>query len=113
MRRSVLLLLAALATAVLLASGAALAATATGAPDGHAQGRGAALDGALKALVARHGGPSGAIAIVQRGNHREVHAFGVRNIETGQPMRPGDRPRIASTAKAFSRAVALSLVSKG
>jgi D-alanyl-D-alanine carboxypeptidase len=113
MRRSVLLLLAALATAVLLASGAALAATATGAPDGHAQGRGAALDGALKALVARHGGPSGAIAIVQRGNHREVHAFGVRNIETGQPMRPGDRTRIASTAKAFSGAVALSLVSKG
>jgi D-alanyl-D-alanine carboxypeptidase len=113
MGRSVLPLLAALATAVLLASGAALAATPDAAPDGHAKGPGAALDGALRALVARHGGPSGAIAIVQRGNHREVHAFGVRNIETGQPMRPGDRTRIASTAKAFSGAVALSLVSKG
>ena len=114
MRRSVLLL-AALAIAVLLASGAALAVTPTDTPDSGAQGKGpgAALDGALKALVARHGGPPGAIAIVQRGKHREVHAFGVRNIETGQPMRPGDRTRIASTAKAFSGAVALSLVSKG
>jgi D-alanyl-D-alanine carboxypeptidase len=110
MRRSVLLL-AALATAVLLASGAALAATSTVVPDG--QGRGAALDGALRSLVARHGGPPGVIAIVQRGSHREVHSFGVRNIETGQPMRPGDRMRVASAAKAFSGAVALSLVSKG
>jgi hypothetical protein len=55
MRRSVLLL-AALATAVLLASGVALAVT----PNGQAQGPGAALDGALRSLVARHGGPPGA-----------------------------------------------------
>ena len=107
MRRSVLLL-AALATAVLLASGVALAVT----PNGQAQGPGAALDGALRSLVARHGGPPGVIAIVQRGQHREVHTFGVRNIKSGQPMRPGDRTRIASAAKAFSGAVALSLVSK-
>jgi D-alanyl-D-alanine carboxypeptidase len=111
MRRSVLLL-AALATAVLLASGAALAVTPTGPPNGHAKGPGAALDGALRSLVARHGGPPGVIAIVQRGKHREVHTFGVRNLKSGQPMRPGDRMRIASTAKAFSGAVALSLVSK-
>src|SRR5215211_8101259 len=107
MRRSVLLL-AALATAVLLASGVALAVT----PNGQAEGPGVALDGALRSLVARRGGPPGAIAIVQRGQHREVHAFGVRNIKSGQPMRPGDRTRIASAAKAFSGAVALSLVSK-
>ena len=112
MRRSVLLL-SALATAVLLASGAALAATPNATPNGHAQeGPGAALDGALRSLVARRGGPPGAIAIVQRGKHREVHAFGVRDLKSGQPMRPGDRTRIASTAKAFSGAVALSLVSK-
>jgi D-alanyl-D-alanine carboxypeptidase len=108
MRRSVLLL-AAVATAVLLASGAALAVT----PNGHSKGRGAALDGALRSLVARHGGPPGVIAIVQRGQHREVHSFGVRNIKSGQPMRANDRMRIASAAKAFSGAVALSLVSKG
>ena len=114
MRRSVLLL-AALATAVLLASGAALAVTPTGTPDSGAQGKGpgAALDGALRSLVARHGGPPGVIAIVQRAQHREVHSFGVGNIETGRPMRPGDHIRIASAAKAFSGGVALSLVSKG
>ncbi len=112
MRRSVLLLVA-LATAVLLASGAALAVTPPSTPNGPAKGRGAALDGALRSLVARHGGPPGVIAIVQRGQHREVHAFGVRNIKSGKPMRPGDRTRIASAAKAFSGAVALSLVSKG
>jgi D-alanyl-D-alanine carboxypeptidase len=114
MRRSVLLL-AAVATAVLLASGMALAVTPTGTPHSGAQGKGpgAALDGALRSLVARHGGPPGVIAIVQRGQHREVHAFGVRNIETGRPMRPNDRTRVASAAKAFSGGVALSLVSKG
>src|SRR5215218_7585412 len=108
MRRSVLLL-AALATAVLLASGVALAVT----PNGQAQGPGAALDGALRSLVARHGGPPGVIAIVQRGRHKEVHTFGVGNIESGRPMRPGEHMRIASAAKAFSGGVALSLVSKG
>jgi D-alanyl-D-alanine carboxypeptidase len=114
MRRSVLLLTV-VATAVLLASGMALAVTPTGTPHSGAQGKGpgAALDGALRSLVARHGGPPGVIAIVQRGQHREVHAFGVRNIETGQPMRPNDRTRVASAAKAFSGGVALSLVSKG
>nr|MBA2712329.1 beta-lactamase family protein [Rubrobacteraceae bacterium] len=112
MRRSVLLLVA-VAAAVFLASGAALAVTPTSTPNGHAKGRGAALDGALRSLVARHGGPPGVIAIVQRGQHREVHAFGVRNIKSGLPMRANDRMRIASAAKAFSGAVALSLVSKG
>jgi hypothetical protein len=45
-----------------------------------AKGADAALDRALKRLVAMEGGPPGAIAIVQRGNHREIHSFGVRNI---------------------------------
>jgi D-alanyl-D-alanine carboxypeptidase len=112
MRRSVLLL-AAVATAVLLASGAALAVTPSSTPNGHAKGPGAALDGALRSLVARHGGPPGVIAIVQRGQHREVHAFGVRNIKSGLPMHADNRMRIASAAKAFSGAVALSLVNKG
>jgi D-alanyl-D-alanine carboxypeptidase len=113
MRRSVLLLVA-VATTVLLASGVALAVTPTGAPVGGAQeGRDAALDGALRSLVARHGSPPGVIAIVQRGSHREVHTFGVRNIKRGLPMRANDRMRLASTSKAFNGAVALSLVSDG
>ena len=59
------------------------------------------------------GGPPGVIAVVQRGQQRKVHTFGVRNIKSGLPMRIDDRMRIASISKAFSGAVALSLVSKG
>jgi D-alanyl-D-alanine carboxypeptidase len=73
----------------------------------------AALDRALEDLVAMEGGPPGVIAVVQRGQHRKVHTFGVRNIKSGLPIRVDDRMRIASVAKAFSGAVALSLVSKG
>jgi D-alanyl-D-alanine carboxypeptidase len=78
-----------------------------------AKGADAALDRALKELVAMEGGPPGVIAVVQRGKHREVHTFGVRNIKSGLPIRVDDRMRIASVAKAFSGAVALSLVSEG
>jgi D-alanyl-D-alanine carboxypeptidase len=78
-----------------------------------AKGADAALDRALKELVAMEGGPPGVIAVVQRGQHREVHTFGVRNIKSGLPIRVDDRMRIASVAKAFSGAVALSLVSEG
>jgi D-alanyl-D-alanine carboxypeptidase len=79
----------------------------------NAKGADAALDRALKELVAMEGGPPGVIAVVQRGKHRKVHTFGVRNIKSGLPIRVDDRMRIASVAKAFSGAVALSLVSKG
>src|SRR5215203_4844028 len=78
-----------------------------------AKGADAALDRALKELVAMEDGPPGVIAVVQRGQHRKVHTFGVRNIKSGLPIRVDDRMRIASVAKAFSGAVALSLVSKG
>src|SRR5215213_4850839 len=78
-----------------------------------AKGADAALDRTLRDLVAMEDGPPGVIAVVQRGKHREVHTFGVRNIKSGLPIRVDDRMRIASVAKAFSGAVALSLVSKG
>lgn len=118
--RKTILLFASLITAVLLASGVALAVTPSGIVAGNVKvhttsdkAADGALDGALKGLVARHGGPPGVIAVVQRGKSREVHTFGVANIKTGRPMGVNDRIRIASTAKAFSGAVALSLVSKG
>ena len=78
-----------------------------------AQEADAKLDRALKKLVAMRGGPPGVIAVVQRGSHREVHTFGVANVRTERPMKINDRMRIASAAKAFSGAVALSLVSEG
>jgi D-alanyl-D-alanine carboxypeptidase len=73
----------------------------------------AALDRALRELVAMPGGPPSATAIVQRESSLRVHAFGVAAI--GEPGRPrkSDHMRIASVAKAFSGAVALSLVHDG
>lgn len=59
------------------------------------------------------GGPPGVIAVVQRGKHREIHTSGVANLKNERRMKASDRMRIASTAKAFSGAVTLSLVSKG
>jgi hypothetical protein len=42
----------------------------------YAEDADAALDRALKELVAMDGGPPGVIAVVQRGQSREVHSFG-------------------------------------
>ena len=113
--RKTALLFASIALAVVLGGGAALAATAgaRAGDTGNAEARDAVLDASLEELVARRGGPPGAIAVVQRGKHREVHAFGVRNLKGDLPMRADVRMRMASTSKAFNGAVALSLVSDG
>jgi D-alanyl-D-alanine carboxypeptidase len=63
--------------------------------------------------VAIKGGPPGVIAVIQRGKHRKVHTAGVADLSKGRPIGLNNRMRIASTSKAFSGAVALSLVSKG
>ncbi|HEX5848744.1 MAG TPA: serine hydrolase domain-containing protein [Rubrobacter sp.] len=111
--RKTSLLLASIAFAVMLAGGAALAASSEAGNPGNAEARDAVLDASMKALVERRGGPPGAIAVVQRGNDREVHAFGVSNLKRDLPMRADARMRQASTSKAFNGAVALSLVDKG
>ncbi len=92
--RKIVLLLASMAAALVVAAGAALAVTPVGTTADTdqvalkgADGRDAALDGALKELVAMRGGPPGVIAVVQRGDEREVHAFGVRNVKGGLPRR--------------------------
>ncbi len=120
MRNKVVLLLASVAVAMAVAGGAALAVTPIATTAGTDQGAlggakdpDAKLDRALKKLVAKRGGPPGVIAVVQRGEQRQVHTFGVANLKSERPMKADDRMRIASTAKAFSGAVALSLVSKG
>ena len=109
------MLLASVSLAALVACGMALAVTPTGETAGNAKAGApdAALDRALKKLVAMDGGPPGVIAVVQRGERREVHTFGVASLRSERPMRVDDRMRIASAAKAFSGAAALSLVSKG
>jgi D-alanyl-D-alanine carboxypeptidase len=107
---------ATLALAIMAVASVLAAATAMAAVDDAQRtsaGRDAALDRALEDLVSMPGGPPGAIAVVQRGGMRKVHTAGVANLKTGRPIHVNDHMRIASAAKAFSGAVALSLVSKG
>src|SRR5206468_2581759 len=98
--------LTAMAAAVVMASGLALAVGSvdTSAGDFAAGTADTALDRALKKLIAMPGGPPGVIAIVQRGTIRKVHRFGVADLSNDQPMRVNDHMRIASVAKAFSGA---------
>jgi D-alanyl-D-alanine carboxypeptidase len=73
----------------------------------------AALERSLKRLTKLEGGPPGAIAIIQRGSRRTVFKAGFGNLMPTERPHPFDHMRIASVAKAFSGAVALSLVSEG
>jgi D-alanyl-D-alanine carboxypeptidase len=67
----------------------------------------------VQALVRMPDGPPGVLALVQRGGRRSVYTAGARDIHTGRAVKPSDYMRLASTAKAFSGAVALALVSRG
>ncbi|MGH9024734.1 MAG: serine hydrolase domain-containing protein [Acidimicrobiia bacterium] len=71
------------------------------------------LDAALEALVEAEGGPPGVIVVVDQDDDVEVHAAGVAEVGESAPIDADDTVRIASTAKAFSGAAALSLVSTG
>lgn len=51
--------------------------------------------------------------LVQRDSKLSMFRAGVANARTAAPMRPGKHMRIASTAKAYSGGVALSLVADG
>jgi len=71
------------------------------------------LQRAMDALVDLPNGPPGMVVVVHRGDHRRVLTAGVGDVETGREIRPNDHMRIASVAKAFSGAVALTLVDRG
>src|SRR5436309_2076744 len=98
--------------AVLALSAAALGAADAGAA-GQVSHRNQALDDALTRLVHIRGGPPGAAAIVQRGRRLAFHAAGLRNVPSHRHWHRGNHMRIASVSKAFSGAVALSLVDRG
>ncbi|WP_282696611.1 serine hydrolase domain-containing protein [Streptomyces sp. CC208A] len=68
---------------------------------------------ALAGLVAAPGGPPGAIAVLTRDGAPRVYRAGTAETGTARPPRAHDHMRIASVAKAFSGAVALSLADRG
>ncbi|MFF4360388.1 serine hydrolase domain-containing protein [Streptomyces sp. NPDC001604] len=74
--------------------------------------RGSDLQNQLEQLVRAPGGPPGAIAVLRRDGHTQVVRAGVADLATGRRPSQYDHMRIASTAKAFSGAVALSLVDR-
>ncbi|MER7571174.1 serine hydrolase domain-containing protein [Streptomyces sp. NPDC126514] len=74
---------------------------------------GPALQRQLEDLTRRPGGPPGVIAVLKDGRHTRVVKAGVADLETRRAPRAHDHMRIASAAKAFSGAVALSLVRLG
>jgi D-alanyl-D-alanine carboxypeptidase len=92
----------------------ALSGTVVSTADAGSVGRAdRALDRALLNVVQTPGGPPGVISLIRRGGRTFVHRAGVADLATGRPWRPFDHMRLASTAKAFSGAVALSLVRRG
>jgi len=84
-----------------------------GASAGTARSADAALNRALARLVRQPDGPPGIAVVVQRGGGAVLHRAGTANVATGAPIRASDSMRLASVAKAFSGAVALSLVAEG
>jgi D-alanyl-D-alanine carboxypeptidase len=68
---------------------------------------------AMEELVERPGGPPGVAAMIRRPGGTRFLTAGVANLDSGRHIRPTDHMRIASTSKAFSGAVALSLVQSG
>jgi D-alanyl-D-alanine carboxypeptidase len=73
----------------------------------------AALNRALTRLVQQPDGPPGAIALVQRGSQKLLHRAGVADLDGKTPIQAADSMRLASVAKAFSGAVALSAAADG
>jgi len=90
---------------------ALVSAPAEADPSGSATDR--ALQSQLEQLVRAPGGPPGVIVVLQRGESRRILRAGTADLDTGRPVEPTDHMRIASTAKAFSGAVALRLVDRG
>ncbi len=71
------------------------------------------LQQALNRLVLMPSGPPAVIVIVRRPGFRAVYRAGTASLADPLPPSGGDHVRLASVSKAFSGAVALSLVAQG
>src|SRR3954469_5628999 len=72
-----------------------------------------ALQRALDAFVKRSDGPNGISVVVQRDADPEQLPAGYGDVATQQPFGLSDEMRLASVAKAFSGAAAVSAVADG
>ncbi len=71
------------------------------------------LQAALKRFVTVEGASPGIAVVVHRGPQVTLHTAGVADVQTRRPIDIDDHMRLASVAKAFSGAAALSVVSDG
>ena len=97
----------------ILAAFALLAATCALALPAAATAGGGRLDEALDRIVEDPQGPPGLSVLIQRGSKIDFRRRGVADRKTGAKPKIDSPMRIASMAKAFNGAVALSLVSEG
>jgi D-alanyl-D-alanine carboxypeptidase len=105
------LVVAVLAVAVLSAQAGPGTA---GENDSNASSADQALDRALTKFVNAKGAAPGIAVVVQRGDAEEaLHTAGVTDLATDAVTGLDDHMRLASVAKAFSGAVALSVVAEG
>ena len=74
---------------------------------------GARLQNAMNAFVAQPGSAPGIVVAIGRGKQFTLRTAGVADLVTKAKPVAGDQMRMASVAKAFSGAAALSLVSRG
>jgi D-alanyl-D-alanine carboxypeptidase len=91
----------------------AVAPNPAASPAGTARSADTALDRAVARFVRQADGPPGVAVVVQRGGRAVLHQAGTSDLATGAPIRAFESMRLASVAKAFSGAVALSLVAAG
>ncbi|MGO9079452.1 MAG: serine hydrolase domain-containing protein [Streptosporangiaceae bacterium] len=73
----------------------------------------AQLQRTLHRLVTMPSGPPGVIVIVRHGERRAVYQAGTASLARARKLSVDDHARLASFSKAYSGAVALSLVSRG
>jgi D-alanyl-D-alanine carboxypeptidase len=83
------------------------------APAGAGQGTGKAFQASLNKLMKARNGPPGVTVQIVRQGRSKYYRRGIGNVATGTRPRLRDHLRIASVSKAFSGAVALSLVARG
>jgi D-alanyl-D-alanine carboxypeptidase len=99
--------------AIALMSVAAITTVTGAAPSGAATSPDAKLDAALAKFVEKEGASPGISVVVQRGATPDLHTAGVADVDSGAEIAIDDHVRMASVAKAYSGAAALSLVGPG